>query len=171
MKRKRLVIISISFLAVVILGAVVWPREREPVYNGVPLSEWLRRFNDDEPQSREAIQRIGTNALPHLVGWIQYEPPAWGRSLNCLHGKLPSSIQKIALLRLLFRDKAELRAELAVEAFWALRAEGTSATDQLLQLALAKNTHAPATQRRARECLMNMASCLPPEAVYDLLKR
>jgi hypothetical protein len=44
---------------------------REPVYEGRPLSVWLKAFGDSTPQEREkptrAIQAIGTNAIPTLL--------------------------------------------------------------------------------------------------------
>jgi hypothetical protein len=43
-KRERrifLVLLACGVVAVVV--ALVWPREREPEYQGTKLSEWLRR--------------------------------------------------------------------------------------------------------------------------------
>jgi len=46
-------------------------KSREPVYEGRPLSAWLKALGDSTPQEREkptrAIQAIGTNAIPTLL--------------------------------------------------------------------------------------------------------
>jgi hypothetical protein len=55
-----------------------------------------------DSQSFEAIGQIGTNALPYLVRWIQYEKPRWKTSLNLVGAKLPPSIQRLPLPHWLF---------------------------------------------------------------------
>jgi hypothetical protein len=83
-KRWFWVILGAGVLAVGVL--VVVTREREPVYGGRKLSEWvdliwqpvpkgisdertyqIRRFNE----TPVAIRAMGTNALPFLVTWSQ----------------------------------------------------------------------------------------------------
>jgi len=162
MKRRRLFIIIFSVLAAVILVFSLWPREREPKYNGVTLSKWLERYNDNKPQAAEAIRHIGTNALPFLLRWIQYETPGWRKTLEHLHTRLPSVLQKTRVAHWLLDDKAEYRADLAVEAFWALKLIGKPASDELLRLALADNPRNRNAQRRATIALMNMTQSVPP---------
>ena len=62
MKRGRF------FLRIVLTGAVVvsavvevWPREKEPVYQGKRLSEWIR---DDGNPGKYALGKFGTEARP-----------------------------------------------------------------------------------------------------------
>ena len=162
MKRRRLLLILLGSVASITLAILLWPREREPEYKGLPLSTWLMRYRDDAPQAIEAIRHIGTNALPYLVRWIQYERPAWRNSLFHLHSKLPSSMQKLGIFHWMINDQAEFRADLAVEAFSTLGPKANPATDELLRLALAENSRAPNAQRRATFCLMNMNATLRP---------
>jgi hypothetical protein len=71
--------------AVATLTALVWPREREPEYNGKKLSEWLRLYKQPigaiapvtSEEAADAIRHIGTNALPFLLKWIEedYDTP------------------------------------------------------------------------------------------------
>jgi hypothetical protein len=117
MKRRRLLLILNACVASITIALLVWPREREPEYNSVELSKWLERYNDKKPHAAEAIRHIGTNALPFLLHWIQYETPGWRNALDHLHTKLPSSVQKARPVQWLFKDKAEYRAELSVEGF------------------------------------------------------
>jgi hypothetical protein len=59
----------------------IWPGEREPEYNGKKLSEWLQictRPSDDRwLQAEDAVRHIGTNGLPWLIKWMEYESPKW----------------------------------------------------------------------------------------------
>jgi hypothetical protein len=85
MKRRRLLRILLASVASIMLAYLVWPREREPEYNGAALSTWLARCgstNQSESLAAvAAIRHIGTNALPFLIRWIQYEP-GWKDSLG-----------------------------------------------------------------------------------------
>ena len=168
MKRRRTFFILLGSVASITFAMLLWPREREPEYNGVPLSEWITHFYTDgyTSEAAEAIQHIGTNALPYLVRWIQYEKSRWKTSLNLLGAKLPSPIQKFPLSRWLVYDKAERRAELAVEAFVLLGSKAMPAKDELLRLALAQNPKAANVQRRATFSLMymspNAGPCVDP---------
>ena len=170
MKRRRLFIIISASICAIILAVILWPGAREPEYKGVPLSNWLERYVDNKPQSAEALKHIGTNALPFLLRWIQYETPGWRNFLNHLHARLPSSMQKSRAFHWLLDDEAQRRAELAVEAFWALGPKASPASDELLRLALTENPRAPNTQRRATEALMNMAQAAPARDYFDNIR-
>jgi hypothetical protein len=78
--RKR-VQIALAVLLVVVAGVIAWQvlREREPVYQGKPLSVWLVQYGtnhwaeghwsvgrkgDLDTQAENAIRQIGTNAIP-----------------------------------------------------------------------------------------------------------
>ncbi len=80
-RRVLLVLLGCAVVAVII--AVAWPREREPVYQGKKLSEWMALYSTSRPASpaqleaAAAVRQIGTNALPHLLRWIVRENPAW----------------------------------------------------------------------------------------------
>jgi hypothetical protein len=175
MKRRRLLLILLASVASIALAFFIWPREREPEYNGVPLSKWLERYGaaygEDEPaRPAGAILQIGTNALPFLLRWIQYEAPGWRKQLDRLYASLPVSMQNIRVLRALLYDGAERRAELSVTAFSVLGSKASSAADDLLRLALAENPRAPNTQRRATAALMNMTQAAPARDYFDTLR-
>src|SRR5205814_6792920 len=105
----------------------------EPSYGGRSLSEWVGRLDAAaEPaatkEAEEAIRRIGTNALPYLLEWIQYERPAWVSSLNRVTGGLLKK-HDISL-----QLKNSTRAEQSVKAFPILGPHASGAIPQLLRL-------------------------------------
>ena len=87
-KRRRLFLIVTGVGVLVGVLALIFQPEREPEYGGKRLSEWVDIYSDGARQRNEwvqaaqAIQRIGTNAVPYLVKCLVYEiPPPWKRSL------------------------------------------------------------------------------------------
>src|SRR5437764_14424345 len=85
--RKRGVYLMLVVLAVVgVLVAVFSRREREPEYGGKRLSQWVEGYatsiimdgkRKPTEEAANAIRQAGTNAIPFLLEWIRYEPPAW----------------------------------------------------------------------------------------------
>src|SRR3954471_13619092 len=77
---RRKVIIGILALGLCgVLAVVFWPEKEmpEPVYKGKKLSGWLdeiRTQGSYTPEITEALQAIGTNAIPCYLHWISYEP-------------------------------------------------------------------------------------------------
>jgi len=70
--------------AVVVVAAVVWlwPREKDPEYQGKKLSEWIDGYQPFSPEDLSlgyeqptavAIRAIGTNGLPFLIKCIKIE--------------------------------------------------------------------------------------------------
>src|SRR6185436_14560086 len=63
-----LVMVTVSFF-----------RERESSYNGRALSDWIKILSKrdgsdlETARAESAIRQIGTNAIPWLLKWIEYE--------------------------------------------------------------------------------------------------
>ena len=66
----------LAILFAALVSVIAWqrlqPREREPVYQGKPLSSWLRAYDAlEQPQqvreAHEAVNQAGTNAIPTLL--------------------------------------------------------------------------------------------------------
>jgi hypothetical protein len=57
-----------------------------PVYEGTPLSVWLRLLNQTGPQAneqpRQAIRQLGPAALPLVVEWLDWKDSLLRRALN-----------------------------------------------------------------------------------------
>src|SRR5207247_11198475 len=99
-----------------------------------------------------AIRQIGTNGLPYLLKWIEYDTPPLKRKmyqfLNPFLTKIRSSWQ-------LNDESSQLRAEGAVLALVALCPEAEAAIPQLAGLAKDPAT-SPAVAARAANALAFM---------------
>ena len=87
--RKWVLLLACGILAAASVCALI--RDREPSYEGRPLSEWLAELgwqDEDEiwdandrareakaQRAREVLGRIGPEAIPHLLRWVRYETP------------------------------------------------------------------------------------------------
>ena len=81
-KRVKIVLASVALALVGVIGwQVAKPSEPEPVYQGKRLSELVKadwRLDSsgrlvvvvDQPEVMEAVDQIGTNAIPTLLRWM-----------------------------------------------------------------------------------------------------
>ena len=76
MKKGRVVVVPLGIAAVCLAAVLLWPSAREPESQGKKLSEWLflRQKFLSEDTARDAIHRIGPNALPWMLKWVRYKP-------------------------------------------------------------------------------------------------
>ena len=92
-RRKVLIVLVVTVATVCVL--TLWPKD-EPKYQGRYLSDWVAirgpapYGSSERAQAEVAIQNIGTNALPYLLEWMDYQTPEWKLAL---HRKLPRWIQ------------------------------------------------------------------------------
>src|SRR6266850_682862 len=76
-KRRWRVVVVLCALVIVVAVVAFWPGEKEPEYEGKKLSEWLAARIVQPEEATNAVLAIGTNALPFLVKWVEYEIPEW----------------------------------------------------------------------------------------------
>ena len=132
---QRKVCSLIACWVVAVLLTLVWPAEREPVYKGKKLGNWLvddlwissTRFLGNP--AKEAVREIGTNALPFLERWIAYKPPAWRWPVV---RTIEKGNRQVASW---FNDRKALRADGAREAFYVLGDQASPAIPELARLA------------------------------------
>jgi hypothetical protein len=145
MTRKKGMVLLTSAIVVVGLGFVLFgDRENQPQYQGRSLSSWLAIYDDLDPttfeEAEKAVRHIGTNALPYLVRWIQYEPPGWRTSLK---GVVPAGIWDNNSFQRFIQGRAGKRAAYARNGFRIL---GTNAVAVLPELErLLKSSTRPMT--------------------------
>jgi hypothetical protein len=122
-QRRRILWVALACALVVLVAALLWPREREPVYHGKSLTQWLQRIQThnvetEDYEALEAVRQIGTNALPCLVRWISYHgPPRWKQKLSPAADKMPRLIRDHGLNAFIYETKAHARVPLAVTGF------------------------------------------------------
>lgn len=104
---------------------------REPVYQGRPLSAWLRGFESDSRfarwESAEAIRGIGSNSLPVLMTYLRSpvgrHEPKWRQTLQFF-------LNKQRLFKVNHHDAPDLREQ----AFAALYTLGPAAMDAVPEM-------------------------------------
>jgi hypothetical protein len=148
-KRKKGIVLLVCGVVVIGMSLFLFgDGESQPKYQGRALSAWLATYDDLQPetfeQAREAVLHIGTNALPNLLSWIQYEPPAWRAPLRRV---LPSRLWDNESFQRFIAGRAEMRAKYGRAGFEIL---GTNAIAALPELErLIKNNTAPVTALRS----------------------
>jgi HEAT repeats len=113
-------------------------REREPRYAGDTLSQWVFRLEvtsgnpDRIPIAEDAIRHMGTNALPFLIKWIQYEERPWRTRLNALCSKLPEKLAD--RFSYFFDGRLVVRRDGAFSALYVLGPDAAPAIPTLIHL-------------------------------------
>lgn len=149
-KRKHLLIGAIVIALVTGFWFFVL-RNPEPAYNGKRLGEWISIYLAAETltgvqDARAAIQKIGTNALPVLIDWIDYHPGPLRRHALTHWDKLPGGLRNHSVLhRWLFGGHQ--RSGHAQSAFAVLRDQAVPAIPALHQLV--RDSASPETRRGA----------------------
>src|SRR5678815_1225699 len=131
-KRGRYCFLAVlACVIIVVIGTLVWSPEREPVYKGKTLSEWLDKYAPDSSPTvafesqTEAIRAIGTNALQWLAMWAaQYETPLWKSRIEDFGCKVG----------IVLWDKERRRSEAAWNALTVLGQQEDSAISVLIYL-------------------------------------
>jgi hypothetical protein len=136
--RRSIILVSCIIFAV-IAAFIFWPGEREPEYQGKTLSEWLAINGKSNISAAEAdkavraIQTIGTNALPWLLRWVDYEPSATRTKMDSLADKLPGWMRQTRLVRRFVIDRGIFNAEYARGGFGLLGEQAKPAIPALVQ--------------------------------------
>ncbi len=157
MPKRRLIVFpsAVTLLAAAIIMAHI--PSREPFYKGKRLSEWARAYaantlttkpdTSEQRQARDAIRQIGTNAIPDLLKWINYEQPVWKTTW---YPKINPLLQKLNPNWPMWDDK-RLGAEDAICAFEVLGPKAAGAIPELSRMV--NETRAPETSWRAARAL------------------
>lgn len=133
-RSRKIVLIALAICAAAFVCAL-WPRQREPMYEGKPLSRWLvseyRHYYGREPENGQtaAILAIGTNALPFLTKWMQLTVRPWTKRM---FGFVPD----VTAL-----DTRQTLADASLHGFYVLGPRGSAAIPELTQLMRATNCY------------------------------
>jgi hypothetical protein len=164
--RKLWIILAFCALALIALALLI-PDRGEPSYGGISLTDWVARYNNNTPvidlankyvneKEADGIRAIGTNAIPWLLKWIQWDEPKWPTKLrNATKGRLS--------LNWFYRGR-KLRADYSMT---AVRALGTNADVAIPELArLAGRSGQEASAARA---IFSLAYTARPTAIPPLV--
>ena len=163
---RKVIVWAVAAIVVVVVGWAVF-REREPRYNGKTLSEWMvlrqKDFIRETPAlgtspALEALRAIGTNGVPYLLEWLQYDEPASLRTLCNWVLRLPSQRVGNAATGLLLR-----RSERAVMSTVSFRDLGPGATNAIPELSrIMGDAKAKKASDRAVSALMSLGPVALP---------
>jgi HEAT repeat protein len=156
-KGRRILLVSASLAVACILTMVLWPAEKEPVYEGKKLSAWVQQLNNplgewgtatETIEAGNAIRSLGTNALPLLLRWVAYDPaPAKRATYRLLKDwRFDSPSRSL--------QRQETRSGNAVAAFRCLGSNAISVLPQLNQIMT--NSSSRESSFRARDSLAFM---------------
>jgi hypothetical protein len=175
-KRKR--ILTLTAVLVAVLGILIFlASDKEPRYQGRPLSYWLStytaaRFHWPQPgkprhlhspeEATEAIRAIGPAAVPCLVKWINYEPSAGKRGFIKFMGRFRGGRLDRWVPESFTTDQTWLRALGASAGFDIIGPAAHSATPELLRCA--RRVKNPASV----QLIVRALGSLGPEGVIAL---
>jgi len=142
--RKRSAIISAGCILAGIAIFVFWPEEKEPEYNGKKLSEWLAVQREQPEEVTRAVRAIGTNGLPFLVKWAEFQIPNWQISILRVYTKLPGQMQSGSVATWMGWNERTMRAYSTRFAFRVLGADGASVVPELSRFIKNPRNRSPA---------------------------
>jgi hypothetical protein len=164
MRNRRKIFIALA--CAIAVGALAWivTRDREPTYDGESLTYFVLRSPPDySPQAykagervAKAIEQIGTNAIPYLIKWLQYEEPKpnWKTQLRAtVRRRLGKDI---------FNSTGIDRASLAPLAFQPLGPKADPAIPELTRLANQSKTGNVPKRAIWALALIRTTNALPP---------
>ena len=129
--RKRWIVGFVAVVVVVLVAVAVWPGPKEPEYEGKKLSEWLELQPLQSRESAEAVRAIGTNAVPFLTRWVEFELPPWRLRLLRTYAKVPNPLRINKVGSWVVDSDAQRRAANAVNGFQVLGDWARSAVPEL----------------------------------------
>lgn len=163
--RKSWPILLTACLAAVVGSYAFLRSSDEPSFQGRSLSQWIdlaAQPNDLRLEAESAVRTLGTNAVPTLLEWIRYEPPAWQ----------PFARAKFSLLlytapgRWLLGDSSHQNANRAIYGFFILKTNASCAVPDLADLF--KDSKRPKAAGRAMVVLYALGPPAFPQMVAAL---
>ena len=141
MRRRRVIVLVAALIAFAILTLLLWPdTSGEPRYKGRKLSDWVVSYPEAAREADPAVQAIGTNAIPWLLRWIQYEPSPARRKAYGVYRVLPGWLQNSQLGVSLLNARSGILCTMSPLAFGALGTNSAPAVLELLRLSQGTNT-------------------------------
>ncbi len=144
-KRAWLILLGVAVLLALVLGiAALLPPSREPQYQGRTLTRWCEIYGNAsigslaQREAVDAINHIGTNAIPCLLRWITdypYPPPTQERVISWVFAHLPSSMRPQDMYRWTGTKQAHFRGGIAPSILQRLGPQAAPAIPDLERIA------------------------------------
>ena len=157
-------------------GWFFWAEVREPSFKQRSLSDWLvsyqqaNRYFPRSHESDEAIRHIGTEAVPYLLKWLQYEDSVWLSRCKATLNKAPLGLRGAATnVSGWISDWQVLRDKRYGGAVWGFGILGADARPAVPSLAALAVDRRPRIASRAVRVLQDLGTNAAP-AVPLLLK-
>jgi hypothetical protein len=140
--------IALVLLFVALVSVMAWHglREREPAYEGKPLSSWLEAYRlhgvagvetwqvrEEQQKADEIVRKAGTNAIPTLLRMLRARDSA-------LKVELMAWARRQHFIQVKYTPAEELNYR-ACWAFGVLRGKAQSAVPALIEIANQNNSH------------------------------
>ena len=171
-RKRRILLLFLGCAILATALSLALTQEQQPTARGHPLSYWVERdygwsYHLTTPAEREeatlAIRELGTNALPLLLKWMEYEPSRWKLTVLEIASRLPTWVPG---RKLLSADAADVRAKATPQVFRTLGATAAPAVPELE--ARAQDTRSKTTSRYAFISLCNIGSPAVPSIAKAL---
>lgn len=127
----------ICFACVVLAVVLCRPRSNPhgPSYAGRSLERWIDEYGnsyqtDGARLFEDAVRHMGTNQIPYLLEWIQYDPPPWKTRLyEIINHSLQWVIKDFEL-----EDRNAVRSKLVWRPLGILGPEAKQAIPELMRM-------------------------------------
>lgn len=166
---KRRAAIGIVCSTLLIAGTLLFSgRRAEPTADEKPLRFWVLAFagypeTDTMTGTSNALQRIGTNALPFLLHWIHNERAPWRAKAVPIVERLPPYAFWGPMADRIYTTKREKLADATCSTFRILGPQALAAMGELSRL-MNDPTH-PETAARAAEALCYLGTNALPHLI------
>jgi hypothetical protein len=167
--RRKLIVLAV--LAVLVGVTVLRGHWDEPHYKARSLSYWVGLYTTagtnsaaaqrHQAAANEAVRHIGTNALPYLLSWLDYDPYPRAMRIAKMRSHLPTSLTHSRFATWLYRDPSQRRSTGATYALLALGPQAQPALPDLVRML--NTTNSEATPARAMLVLVGLGDdAIPP---------
>ena len=143
MKKRRVILLAAILALASVVTISVWPdASPEPRYNGRKLSDWVLDYPQAgaSDEAEAAIRAIGTNAIPCLLRWIQYEPSRGRMKVRHVYRLLPGWLRNRQFVISFLAGRAGILSSKAPLAFAVLGTNSAPAVPELMKLAQSTNS-------------------------------
>jgi hypothetical protein len=137
MQNRAILLVAILCAALMATLLLLSRFTKEPYYNGKPLSHWLLAYwegHEDRDHAILTLEQLDTNALPYLIEWIEYDPPAWRHAFARRVRSIPLHALFAPVADRIQNTRREQLAESSVTAFACLGPKAARAIDPLVSL-------------------------------------